>query len=107
MQRVPVDRPALQELAETTKGHYYEAASAEALQQVYQDMGSSIGYRTGPREIAQWFVGIGLLFALAAAGDEPALDLPPAVSVGGDQALTMTKMTAIQIATMVKPRWTA
>jgi Ca-activated chloride channel family protein len=68
VQRVPVDRAALQQLADTTKGHYYEAASEEALRQVYQDMGSSIGYKVQATEIAQWFIGIGLLFALAAAG---------------------------------------
>jgi Ca-activated chloride channel family protein len=68
LQRVPVDRQALQALAETTNGHYYEAASAEALRQVYQDMGSSIGYRTKAQEVGQWFVGVGLIFALAAAG---------------------------------------
>jgi Ca-activated chloride channel family protein len=68
VQRVPVDRQALQQLAESTKGFFYEAASAEALQQVYQDMGSSIGYRTKAREIGQWFVGVALLLALGAAG---------------------------------------
>ena len=68
IQRVPVDRQALQQLAESTKGFYYEAASAEALQQVYQDMGSSIGYRTKAREIGVWFIGAGLLCGLAAAG---------------------------------------
>jgi Ca-activated chloride channel family protein len=67
-QRVPVDKPSLQKLAETTKGHYYEAASLTQLKQVYQDMGSSIGYRTVPREVTQWYVGMGLLFAFAAAG---------------------------------------
>jgi Ca-activated chloride channel homolog len=67
-QRVPVDRPSLQKLAETTKGHYYEAASISELKKVYQDMGSSIGYRTKPREVTQWYVGMALLFALAAAG---------------------------------------
>jgi Ca-activated chloride channel family protein len=67
-QRVPVDRPSLQKLAETTKGHFYEAASAAQLKRVYQDMGSSIGYRTKPREVTQWYVGLALLFALAAAG---------------------------------------
>ncbi|NJC70369.1 VWA domain-containing protein [Planosporangium thailandense] len=66
-QRVPVDRPSLQKLAESTKGHFYEAASAAELKQVYQDMGSSIGYRTKPREVTQWYVGTALLFALAAA----------------------------------------
>jgi Ca-activated chloride channel family protein len=67
-QRVPVDRPSLQKLAETTKGHFYEAASAAELKKVYQDMGSSIGYRTKPREVTQWYVGMALLFALVAAG---------------------------------------
>ncbi|MCW2642742.1 MAG: von Willebrand factor type [Dactylosporangium sp.] len=66
-QRVPVDRPSLQKLAEATKGHFYEAASAAELTKVYQDMGSSIGYRTKPREVTQWYVGTALLFALAAA----------------------------------------
>jgi Ca-activated chloride channel family protein len=67
VQRVPVDRQALEQLAETTQGFFYEAASAEALQQVYQDMGSSIGYKTVAKEIVRWFVGVGLLFAIAAA----------------------------------------
>ncbi|MBO0868720.1 MAG: VWA domain-containing protein [Micromonosporaceae bacterium] len=67
-QRVPVDRASLQKLADTTKGHYYEAASLSQLKQVYQDMGSSIGYKTVPREITQWYVGIAMLFAFSAAG---------------------------------------
>ena len=45
-----------------------EAASIGELKKVYQDMGSSIGYRTKPREITQWYIGLGLLFALGAAG---------------------------------------
>jgi Ca-activated chloride channel family protein len=68
VQRVPVDRLALAELAETTQGFFYEAASVSELKQVYQDMGSSIGFRTEPREITQWYAGIALLFALCAAG---------------------------------------
>jgi Ca-activated chloride channel homolog len=68
LQRVPVDRPSLQKLAEQTKGHFYEAATLSELKRVYQDMGSSIGYRTKPREVTQWYVGAAMLFALAAAG---------------------------------------
>jgi Ca-activated chloride channel family protein len=67
-QRVPVDRQSLQKLAETTRGHYYEAASLSQLKQVYQDMGSSIGYKTVPREVTQWYVGLAMLFGLAGAG---------------------------------------
>src|SRR6266511_20107 len=68
LQRVPVDRPSLQKLAEQTKGHFYEAATLGELKKVYQDMGSSIWYRTKPREVTQWYVGVAMLFALAAAG---------------------------------------
>ncbi|WP_018350660.1 VWA domain-containing protein [Longispora albida] len=66
--RVPVDRVSLERLAQSTKGHYYQAVTAEELKKVYKDMGSSIGYRTTSREIAQWFIGLGLLFAFTAAG---------------------------------------
>ena len=67
-QQVPVDRPSLQKLAETTKGMFYEAATREELRRVYKDMGSSVGYRTKPREVTQWYIGLGLVFALTAAG---------------------------------------
>ena len=66
LQRVPVDRLALAELAETTEGYFYEAASVNELKQVYQDMGSSIGFRTEPREVTQWYAGVALLLALCA-----------------------------------------
>jgi Ca-activated chloride channel family protein len=67
VQRVPVDRLSLQQLAETTKGFFYEAASVSELKKVYQDMGSSIGHRTEPREVTQWYAGAALLFGLCAA----------------------------------------
>ncbi|MEU8376214.1 VWA domain-containing protein [Micromonospora sp. NPDC048894] len=68
LQRVPVDRLALAQLAETTEGYFYEAASVAELKQVYQDMGSSIGFRTEPREITQWYAGVALLLVLCAGG---------------------------------------
>ncbi|GAA1629475.1 26S proteasome regulatory subunit RPN10 [Actinoplanes couchii] len=67
VQRVPVDRLSLQELAEQTKGYFYEAASVSELKQVYEDMGSSIGHRTEPREVTQWYAAAGLLLGLAGA----------------------------------------
>jgi len=67
VQRVPVDRFALAELAEATNGFFYEAASVGELNQVYEDMGSSIGQRTVPREITQWYAALALLLALGAA----------------------------------------
>lgn len=65
---VPVDAPALQELAEGTGGGFYEAVSGDELQAVYEDIGSSVGYRTERQEIWPWFVGVGLLGAVVAAG---------------------------------------
>ncbi|GAA1713069.1 VWA domain-containing protein [Fodinicola feengrottensis] len=64
---VPVDQDALHKLATDTGGQYYDAVSADALKKVYNDLGSSIGYRTESREITQWFVGIALLFGFAGA----------------------------------------
>jgi len=67
LQRVPVDRLSLQQLADNTKGFFYEAASVSELKKVYQDMGSSIGHRVEPREVTQWYAGAALLFGLCAA----------------------------------------
>ena len=68
LQRVPVDRLSLQQLAEKTKGYFYEAASVSELKQVYEDMGSSIGHRVQPREVTQWYAGVALLLGLIAGG---------------------------------------
>ena len=35
---------------------------------MYDDIGSSIGHRTAPKEVTHWYTGVGLLLALAAAG---------------------------------------
>ncbi|HEU4350194.1 MAG TPA: VWA domain-containing protein [Actinoplanes sp.] len=67
LQRVPVDRLSLQQLAETTEGYFYEAASVTELKKVYEDMGSSIGHRVEPREVTQWYAGAALLLGLVAA----------------------------------------
>ncbi|MEV0995777.1 VWA domain-containing protein [Nonomuraea sp. NPDC050202] len=64
---VPVDGPALRGLAESAGGGFYEAASGDELQAVYEDIGTSVGYRTEQQEVWQWFVGAGLIFALIAA----------------------------------------
>jgi Ca-activated chloride channel family protein len=67
LKQVPVDRLSLQQLADKTKGFFYEAASVSELKKVYEDMGSSIGHRIEPREVTQWYAGAALLFGLVAA----------------------------------------
>src|SRR5262249_57372264 len=47
---VPVDRESLREIADTTRGRFYEAQSAEQLQSVYGDIGSAGGFRPVHRE---------------------------------------------------------
>ena len=65
---VPVDREALQEIADQTGGSFFSAASTEELEKVYADIGSSIGFDFEPREISSWFVGLALLALIATAG---------------------------------------
>jgi Ca-activated chloride channel homolog len=65
-QPVPVDQEALRALAETTGGTSYTAESGEELRSVYADIGSSIGWRTEPREITPYLAALGLLGACGA-----------------------------------------
>ena len=60
---VPVDRATLEQIADETGGSYSEAASAAELEQVYEDLGSQIGYTTEAQDISPWFFRGGLLFA--------------------------------------------
>jgi len=64
---VPVNRPALAQIAEASGGKAFEAATAKELRRVYADIGSSIGFTTEQREVTSWVVGLALAFALAAA----------------------------------------
>lgn len=66
-QPVPVDRDALESIADETGGTFKEAASAAELTEVYEDLGSQIGYTTEPREVTPWFIGGGLIFAFLGA----------------------------------------
>ena len=61
---VPVNRGALRDIADTTHGRFYEAESADELQSVYSNIGSSVGFRTEQREATAWFVGVALAFVM-------------------------------------------
>jgi Ca-activated chloride channel family protein len=65
---VPVDKQALQDIADQTGGTFFAAASASELQKVYANIGSSIGFDVAQREITSWFVGMALLALLGTAG---------------------------------------
>jgi Ca-activated chloride channel family protein len=65
---VPVDRGALQSVANETGGSFFSATSAAELQKVYANIGSSIGFDVQQAEITSWFVGAALLALMATAG---------------------------------------
>ena len=54
-------------MAEATGGTYHAAASADELDAVYSDIGSSVGFETEQQDISARFIGIALLLAFAAA----------------------------------------
>jgi Ca-activated chloride channel family protein len=64
---VPVDQEQLRAIADVTGGTFFTAESAGELEQVYNDIGSSVGFVTADREITHWFVaGAIALLALTA-----------------------------------------
>jgi Ca-activated chloride channel family protein len=66
--QVPVNKVTLQTLSDGTGGRAYEAESGSQLQEVYEQIGSSLGYRTVSQEITQWFVVAAILAGLVTAG---------------------------------------
>lgn len=62
---VPVNEGQLRAIAEEAHGHAYRAGSLGELQQVYEDIGSSVGYVLVPAEITHRWLGLGLLFLVA------------------------------------------
>lgn len=65
--QVPVDGVTLKAVAEETGGKFHEAGSSQELRAVYEDIGSSVGYRTERQDISARFIGLGLVFAMGAA----------------------------------------
>jgi Ca-activated chloride channel family protein len=66
---VPVNRQALAELASSTEGRAFEAATAEELRSVYEDLGRSVQREVEQREVTDVVVLVALgLLVLAAAG---------------------------------------
>jgi Ca-activated chloride channel family protein len=65
---VPVDKAALQKIADQTGGKYFEAASSSQLKQVYDAIRTSVSYRIRYHDLSAWFLGGGLVvFVMAAA----------------------------------------
>lgn len=65
---VPSDEETMRQIATGTGGKYYSAQSLGQLQEVYRDIGSSVGYTFQKKEITSRFVGLALLAAVCAMG---------------------------------------
>lgn len=64
---VPVDQPSLDALADATGGNGYSAETAEQLDEVYEDIQSSIGYRTEPKDVTPIVIAAALVIAMLGA----------------------------------------
>ena len=63
---VPPDAPTLRRVAQATAGRFYAAPSAEALNAVYEELGSRVGSVKEEREITAAFAAGGALLLLGA-----------------------------------------
>jgi Ca-activated chloride channel family protein len=64
---VPVDHAELARVSRISGGEAYSAASAGELNDVYRDIGSSVGKEKVDREVTSRYAGFGLGFAILAA----------------------------------------
>jgi Ca-activated chloride channel family protein len=65
---VPVDRDSLETIANDTQGTYFSAYTEGELRDVYQDIGSSIGYTTEEVDASGIFIGAALVLLLLTSG---------------------------------------
>ena len=65
---VPPDPETMRRIAEVSGGKAYEIDQGDALEQVYESLGSRLGTRNEKREVSSSFALGGLLLLAAAAG---------------------------------------
>ena len=80
--RCPSTRRRSPTLADTTGGQAYTAATGDELTAVYEDIGSSIGWRTEPRELTPYLAALALLLMTVGGVDVAALVRPAALTRG-------------------------
>ncbi|MCU1461760.1 MAG: hypothetical protein JWO37_1835 [Acidimicrobiales bacterium] len=64
---VPADKDALKRIADQTGGRFFQAASAGQLREAYNAIRGAVSFRLVHREVAAWFIGIGLIVLMLAA----------------------------------------
>ncbi|MEH3054028.1 MAG: VWA domain-containing protein [Patulibacter minatonensis] len=73
VQAVPPDRATMQRIAEVSGGQAFDAPDAQALDAVYEQLGSQVATRKEPREVTAAFAGGALALLLLGAGASMAL----------------------------------
>ena len=65
---VPPDRRTMREIADTTKGRYYQTAEGLDLKQIYEELGKEVGRKKEKREVTGAFAGVaGVLLLIGGA----------------------------------------
>ncbi|MET7466207.1 VWA domain-containing protein [Nonomuraea sp. NPDC005501] len=65
---VPVNKQTLQSLSDGTSGRAYTAESGSELRDVYEQIGTSLGFKLVNQEITQWFIVAAILAGVLVAG---------------------------------------
>lgn len=65
---VPVNKATLQSLSDGTAGRAYAAESGSELREVYEQIGTSLGFKLVSQEISQWFIVAAIFVGLLVAG---------------------------------------
>jgi Ca-activated chloride channel family protein len=65
---VPPDREILSQIARITGGAAFSAPTEQALEAVYERLGSSIGYAEEQREVTAWFAAGGIVLLIVGGG---------------------------------------
>jgi Ca-activated chloride channel family protein len=65
---VPVGDDNLRSIADGTGGSYFTATSLQELEEVYENIGSAVGYEEVSQEISEWFVAAGLVLLAVSSG---------------------------------------
>ena len=64
---MPVNEAALKSVATTTRGRFFEAATAPELASIFEDLGARVGIVREQREVTDYLVAAALVAAVAAA----------------------------------------
>jgi Ca-activated chloride channel family protein len=65
---VPADPDTMAQVAEITSGKFFEAFSADELKQVYEDIGTRVGFESEEREVSGRYLAVGGMALAAALG---------------------------------------